>query len=155
MNKLLSFAFEFFNFFFELFYVLGKVVDSFEQLLRGSVINYSFALYAHNFSRNTHNSAVLGHVVENDGVCRNFCVVAYLDRSEYFCAAYDRYVVSECGMTFAVILTRAAQCYALKQCAVIAYFGCLAYYDAGAVVYEKAFAYFCTGVYLDTRKKSA
>ena len=63
MNKLLSFAFEFFNFFFELFDVLGKVVDSFEQLLRRSVINYSFVLYADYFS---YDVLVDGSPISND-----------------------------------------------------------------------------------------
>ena len=155
MNKLLSFAFEFFNFFFELFYVLGKIVDGFEKFFRGSVINYSFALFADYFSGNANNSAVIGYIVKNDGICRNLRVISNVDRPENFCTASYGYVVSEGGMTFAVILTRAAQRYTLKQCAVIAYLGGFAYYNAGTVVYEKSFAYFCSGVYLNTRKKPA
>ena len=107
-----------------------------------------------NLCGNTNRRAVLGNLLENDGVCRDLTVIVYLYRAKHLCARANHDVIAKRGVTLTNVLTRTAEGHALIKRTVVAYLGSLADDDSHTVVNKESLAYRRARMDLNTREET-
>ena len=95
---------------------------------------------AHHSCRDTYRSRIIRNIRKHYGTCGNFYVVADFNGTENLRTCTDKHVVAKGWVTFADILPRTTQRYALIDDTVVPYLRRLTDNNACTVVDKKAFA---------------